>query len=40
MHIWSFGGKFEFNLISGNFTPFYPIEMGFSPEIIEFYTKN
>ena len=27
------------SLISRNFTPFYPIEMGLSPEIIEFYTK-
>ena len=34
------GGKFEFFLISCNFTPFLPIEMEFLPEIIEFYTDN
>ena len=28
------------SLISCNFTPFYPIKMGFSPEIIEFYAEN
>ena len=28
------------SLINCNLTPFYPIEMGFSPEIIEFYTEN
>ena len=27
-------------LISCNFAPFYPIEMGFSPEIIIFYTEE
>ena len=28
------------SLITCNFAPFYPIEMGFSPEIIEFYEEN
>ena len=28
------------SLISCNFTPFYLIKMGFSPEIIEFYAEN
>ena len=28
------------SLITCNFAPFYPIEMGFSPEIIEFYAEN
>ena len=27
-------------LITCNIVPFYPIEMGFSPEIIEFYEEN
>ena len=33
-------GEIWICLISCNFTPFYPIEMGFSLEIIEFYTEN
>ena len=28
------------SLITCHFAPFYPIEMGFSPEIIEFYVEN
>ena len=28
------------SLITCNSTPFYSIEMGFSPEVIEFYAKN
>ena len=35
MVIW---GNLKFFKISCNFTPFYPIEMGFSLEITEFYT--
>ena len=37
MVIWR---KIWIYLTSYNFTPFCPIEMGFSPEIIEFYTEN
>ena len=33
--------KIEISLITCNWAPFYPIEMGFSPEkIIEFYVEN
>ena len=28
------------SLITSNFAPFYPAEMGVSAEIIEFYAKN
>ena len=28
------------SLITCNFTPFYPIEMGFSVEFIDFYEEN
>ena len=32
--------EIRISLIVCNFAPFYPIKMGFSPEIIKFYAEN
>ena len=32
--------EMRISLIACNFAPFYPIEVGFSPELIEFYAEN